>query len=1388
MIKKNTLKLKAMSILLVVAMMVTLLPEGSVKFPIFAAEEGENVGESETTTGAETLPTIDDVTIEAYSGKYNEAEHSAVDVAEKEGDIVSYSTDGGITFDSAVPMIKTPGTINVIVKVERTGYETFISEEVTAEVTKGDLSGKVSITPYSGTYNETDQKAVTAVSVDSNDVCYIEFYNAANDTWSNKVLVAEWETIVPTVRTAENHEIKVRITSDYYETYETTVTASIGKATIDASKISVTAYSGDYDGNSYALIASASGLDKYTITYDITEGEGLVEYDEDGNPFIRNAGTVKFNITLSRDGYANHTIYDLKATVNKIAPAFDWESIPDKEIPYTEGEKITLVASSIAEDDYLVSTGPISYEVVSGLATIENDDILTYTNSGAVKIKATIAEDDNHNSVSVEYTFNIGYVAAPNYVMSTPTHTETNENNEVICKWYAGDVYIEAENWYVCKIDNEEDSPSRLEWKNQEQVSDEGSYDAYTVRFIEAQKGEDGEMIYGKVSNPVTIEKFAIDKTAPEITDIKYTDYKASLFTVNILTEIASAPTAYGYFFNGDTTVKIYASDADSGVKSITYKVLDITGIELYSGTKDISVDADGNAYIEVAITKDFKGSVYAYATDNVGNIPDIYKYTNGAIVEKIDKHTETSDIKLTMPKSVGLEEGTYSYEYKGDARADKNMDYITTSRVPLYDANLKAEVKVSDTYSGIAKVEWTVIKGNTEESYRIEVEAEGKLAGEKDGWTASKEEGTNLVTSLEGTISIEGNSNDMVLLVELTDNAGNKSYDYYVFGIDKTAPTISIEYDNNQGINGYYNKERVATITVTERNFNEDAVKEKVKKNGKKYTTSLTWKKIEGKEANGDDTQYVATLEYYADGDYTFDISANDRAKNTSSDVEYGESNNPTEFTIDMTLPVVSVEYDNNDAQNEKYFDAARTATITVKEHNFNSSKVTATIKASLNGNNIKKPVLSDWTQSDDTYTATIKYMADGDYRFDIVVTDEAGNKNDKVKYGSSVAAKDFTVDTTITNPVITGVENGKSYKDEVIPTIKFADVNFATREITLTRTRKDEKDVDVTEELIANVAMGSQGGTIVSDTFDKDQDLDGIYTLSLKMTDKAGNESAESITFTVNRYGSVYVFNDYLIEVQNSYKQKIDRNIVVTEYNPNKLVEGSLKISVTRDGAPIDDLVYTVDPVINGKVEIGESGWYQYVYVINASNFSKDGVYTIAVSSEDTVGNKPETTNYDDCKVVFMVDTTVAEITNIKGLEDSIINAEKLDVSFEVFDAIGLKAITVYVDGKAVKTFDKMEDLINFTGTFTLTEGANQKIEIVVEDLAGNKLSTSSDAFKPEYDFKDEVTVSTNLFVRWFADKLVFFGSIAGFLLIVGGIIFLILKKKNKEEEEAK
>lgn len=836
--------------------------------------------------------------------------------------------------------------------------------------------------------------------------------------------------------------------------------------------------------------------------------------------------------------------------------------------------------------------------------------------------------------------------------------------------------------------------------------------------------------------------KFTVDKTAPFGTvtgtsrEGRVTEWDK---LINDLT--------FGFWSAQGIAITNTADDATSPIASVSYyKTADTTALTVDT----LKTITDWTPFAEFEVEPNEQFTVYISIYDMAGNVT--YISTDGMIVDNVEPRVEGLAPNISIqPSESGI--------YNGDVKID--IDIV--------------DPEVENTYSGIKTISYKVY------NMGIETQSGTLFAFEKENPKHS-----DLLQNWSGQITVDStanNSNDVKIEVFAEDNALNSVKSDIAVQIDITPPTIDVEYDNNDPDSGMYYKEtRTATVTITERNFNEEDVVITVQRDGSEYTVSPVWSTSAG-TGNGDGTKHIAKIEYYEDGDYTFDMSYTDLADNPADGVSFAAGTaNSNEFTVDLTLPVISVSYDNNSAQNGKYFKASRTATITIIEHNFDPNRVELVQDASIDGSSISSPGISAWNSSGDTHTAKITYATDGDYLFDIKATDLAGNISEDANYGASVAANDFTVDTTITKPVISGVSNGKSYKAEVSPTVTATDINYNGGRIQLLRTRKGEKNVDVTAELMTRFEETASGGFARSQSFKKIAENDGIYTLTATYSDLAGNEATERVVFTVNRFGSVYTYDDYLISIQDAYIQSVSKPLVITEYNPDRLVGGSLNVEITRNGSPVEDIKYEVSPVINAQVTIGESGWYQYEYTIAKSNFAEDGIYKLTISSEDEVGNKPETSNFDGYDVMFRVDTTPPEITNIKGLEEDIVNADSLSFEYEIFDAIGIKNVTVYVNDQAVQTFTDFEDLIKFKSSWTLQEGSDQRIKIVIEDLAGNILDTSTDEFIPAFGFNDKVTVSTNFLVRWYANKPLFWGSIGGTAALGLAIILLVVLKKKK------
>jgi hypothetical protein len=946
------------------------------------------------------------------------------------------------------------------------------------------------------------------------------------------------------------------------------------------------------------------------------------------------------------------------------------------------------------------------------------------------------------------------------------------------------------------------------------------------------------------------------DTTAPEISEFTFGDKKD-----NLPSKVET--TSYGFFFKETVTVKVKAQDdanakngeVASGVKAIVACAKDINGNVYYVNNSEnyrlpitneehkeifdkenCLIPVDGDNQISFNIPANFKGQIYAYAIDNVENKGDEV-HPNGAVIENADKHMDTSSIEITMPETSYSQ--AYSNSFTDESRQlDSTPDYDTAKNVPLYSGSFNdndgfnVNVTVKDTYSGIESVE-CVLKENGNDTTVASYSSDNV-----NNWTVTSDPvDKTLVTEVSNKeITINGNHNDMVLEVILTDNAGNVSYDYVMFGIDKTAPVINVAYDNNDGDvksnNGstYFNADRTATVTISERNFDPSKVVFTIANAEGNAPEAVRIDEINDSIESTDETQHTYQITYSGEGVYTFDVKCTDRAENGNAEVNYGESVAPTAFVLDKTAPTISVSYDNNSAANGKFFNAHRTATIVVNEHNFDVNRVVINGTASLNGVAKAFPAAA-WTSDGDVHTATISYNEDADYTFSISMDDMAGNAitDASVNYGTSVAAKEFTVDTEIAKPVISNPTNGKPYQQEVPVSISSTDVNLENCVATLLKTgrEKDENDSwkwvkDFRIDNVINLSNDGQTSSFsIDDLFEHERLNDGIYTLKIDVADKAGNTQSETVTFTVNRFGSVYDYNQYTTETLNGkYVQAITENIVITEYNPSPLSENAV-VSLTRDGAPVEigDSNLVITPVYTESAA-GSSGWYEYKYEISKNVFSTvdaqgnmkylDGIYKLYVASKDIANNDSENISAG-ADMSFSLDSTAPMIASITGLEKKTVNDVTKDVTFEIFDAIGLDTVEVTyvgVNGKTTETYNisdllksydpatqaEKPDITNYDGSFTMGEGMNNIVRIVAKDLAGNVMDTGDPNVENSainFDasvlaFNSLITVSTNPFVRWYSHTVFFWVSIAVIAVALGAGGYLVAVKLRKKEEK--
>lgn len=807
---------------------------------------------------------------------------------------------------------------------------------------------------------------------------------------------------------------------------------------------------------------------------------------------------------------------------------------------------------------------------------------------------------------------------------------------------------------------------------------------------------------------------------------------------------IDSKNLAFGVWANDKIVITHNEWDETSPIKSKEYFVQKFRTDET-DDTKKAPLTAKELAqqkWTDIGKTTEFTPNqqlvVYLKITDMAGNVT--YLSTNGLVVDNERPHEE-----FTAPEIVRVSGLTNNKIYNGDVSVKVS-------------ANDPVE---NGVYSGLKQVTYTVYNGTVYNEK--DVTQQGVLYS-WDGNTPP----CQFKKDMGFTVDAEkNNSNDVHILLTAEDNAGNVTSMEYSIKIDITKPIINIEYDKNAADSGtFFRESRRANVTVKERNFDDSLVNITLRATNDGADIALPT--VSKWTSSGD--LHTATIEYTAEGDYTFAIACTDQAGNPNEPVHYADGTvAPTAFTIDKTRPTISVTYDNNSALNGNYYNANRTATVVVTEHNFDASRVNITLRATDDGADIALPTVSGWTSSGDRHTATIAYQRDGLYTFDIDVTDKAGNTS------ADFTEQTFYVDTTAPTLEITGVADRSANNGDIIPVVSYSDTNYDDAQVNITLTGAMRKGV----ALDGSYADQHNGKVFTFKNFAKEKEVDDIYTLAATLTDKAGNTTEKTILFSVNRFGSTYALSAATEQLNGSYVQT-PQDVVVTETNPDALQ--NIRITLFKNNQTI-----ILQEGTDYRIEVrgGNGQWYEYIYTVLAKNFADDGVYRLTFYSEDAAGNIAENTlDTKKQEIGFGVDKTKPNmvVTNLES--DTTYPLENLTVSLSAGDNLLLQSVVVYLDdySKAYKTWtaEEVAAIVADQGEFTFdipgdSTGAHQ-VKIVCTDAAGNEQT-------------EEITnfyVTTNLFVRYYNNKPLFFGSIAAVVVIAGVVIALAAGKKKKNDKE--
>ncbi len=1192
-------------------------------------------------------------------------------------------------------------------------------EKPSLKITLADNSTINTEVPYTGdvaykvTVNDFDEKTITDKTVISGIENYTVQVSYVDTEGNEKEYKEEYsKSIANDSVLYTKEELK-----ELKDTYKDTLTQ-------ESNNITITVTATDQAGNTQILSqnlmidktapvvetsisSEATAKNTYYYNKDVTMTIQVTEKN-----FLSDKDHLTFDV-VKKDGekgngtYSGISLEDLKSTgiISNYEISDSQEDRTAKT--YVQGSKtytnervntITLILSKDA--DYTITPH------VKDLGGLQNQEKDSAT-------KQHFVVDQTAPVISVEYS-----PIEPGYSEESRAYTQENVTAKIT---------IDEVNFYTAeKTFVNSDEMEQMNFAETRSVELNGTVNSLEDQYKNAaEKADWSSNGYVRTSSPITFEEDANYIFGFTYTDLagNVTVYDPTYFTVDDTAPTGSVTIderswasflekiTFGIFKNTKYNVSMTSEDITAGVKKTEY-------YKAYSEKtlEELEAYKDWKAYSEVfSVSPNEQFVIYEKITDKADNVT--YVSSDGAIAD--------------------------------DTKPVINITNKSTSRNGVFGGDVTLNIDVTDpeagaTYSGLEKV-W------------YEVHSTGNMVSDKEEVlvdnSGNKVKGNQ---TWNGDIVIPAsqfNSNDVKVQAHALDFSGNQ-YDSEVveLKIDTTAPVATITFDNNNPLNGkYYNATRTATITVKERNFNPDEVSLNITNTHGTSAVVSGW--TVDSSGTSDENVNTCTVAFTEDGDYTMSFSCVDLPGNQSNTVTVDE------FTIDKTVPTISVAFDNNNASNGKYYNAPRTATITVVEHNFNGSEVQTAINASLQASGITAPGVNGWTSTGDTNTATVYFGTDGDYAFTVNYTDLAGNA------ATAATVDSFTIDQTKPEVEIFDIENKSANNGTVAPGVKYSDVNYNSNgvELTITGCEHDKKAIDGSRTSIAN------GQSIKMADFAHTEDVDDIYTMHAKVTDMAGNSTEKEVIFSVNRFGSTYYFGDDTKEFLNDYYHNEEEDLTVVEINVDEIELNG--ISAGHDGE-LSDLKKGTDYKV--KASGNEASWKQYTYTINKENFEKEGQYNITIDSTDKATNKVNN-KIKNANIEFVIDKTAPSVV-VNGVENGKqYRSNSRDVDISVSDNVAMGDMDIYVDDmdKATKSY-KSKELMKENGKVTYTLGSSdnwQNIQVSVTDAAGNKAETEL----------CKVLVTSNVIVQFYRNTT---AVIITLVVLVGiALIILLLAKRRRD-----
>ena len=555
-------------------------------------------------------------------------------------------------------------------------------------------------------------------------------------------------------------------------------------------------------------------------------------------------------------------------------------------------------------------------------------------------------------------------------------------------------------------------------------------------------------------------------------------------------------------------------------------------------------------------------------------------------------------------------------------------------------------------------------------------------------------------------TVSSEG---EHVVKITVTDKSGNEASNTVSFIIDKSAPSLSATLNNMGSITEQYLASDASVyLSVSDTNKDEDDVTRVVKITRPSAST----------ESSTETGALEGTVGYNTEADYEIVYTAIDRAGNESEPITLT-------FRVDKTAPALSITGITRDATSPE------NVTITysmVEDFYWDVESAVVKIYKKVDGMGESPYKTVDFKAGSANSSMSETFEEDGEYRFEFTAKDKTGNEANETFR--------FILDKNAPIIILSGVDDYLTDKDVTFG-VQVDETFYLGNNVKIEGTIKTLENPDGKKLEIDDYTRLTRTS---SANFEQIFKEDGIYNIKVTSKDSAGNETVQSVQFTIDKTKPLIKNLEELADEEEyaAYVEATENH----EKDAKKLIPIFNEFNFDYDA---DDIVTDLTTVTYKL--------YMDGVLYDGLSDVADGFHELRITAEDEVGNTAERTFY------FMLDTVKPGII-VTGVEegDNLMEPTTITVSLQLAEDT-LKAVAI--NGQEVA-------ITNNTATIEVSEKGDYVLVIEAVDDAGNE---STMTIKFEYG-------KTSSWL-W----LIIAGGAA--LLIAAAAFFIILGKKRKKNQ---